>query len=1441
MYRRLNGKHPLALTASRTALVIPIAVAALLLLSVAVASSAGASKPTWPATGDSAKKFVPGEVIVRYRPKTEAATRIDVRGDADASFDSKLPLSQLEIVKLEPGASVTDAVAELNADPRVEYAEPNYIATPRYTPNDLEFGNQWALNNTGQTILGSLTGTPDADIDAPEAWNTTHGSSSVIVADVDTGVDYTHEDLSSKVWTNSADGPTVNGVDDDGNGYVDDYRGWDFISSDRDPMDEYGHGTNTAGVLASATDNTTGVSGTGFDTRVMALRANNTGGIIKSYQYAAAKGARIANLSFGSAGSIAEQDMIESLPQMLFVAAAPNASVSVDTLPAGDYPCGYSVQNMVCVAASSMTDTLTSFSAWGPTMVDLAAPGEYIETPNMGGGYGYVSGTSFATPMTAGVAALLVAADPSVTPEDLKFALIEGVDKKPAFAGKLVSEGRLNAANSLTVLQNGGASAMVSIRNSTLQFEGYAGSADSLNITQSGSTFTITNGAAMTPGANCSNGGPDTITCVSSSVTAIRVRSAGGNDTVTNSTSLPSTLYGGDGADTLIGGTGNDRLIGGDGADVLNGSSGTDTADYSARSMPVTVDIDNVADDGDPAVSEGDNVLDSVENLTGGAGGDTLTGSSANNTIYGGSGNNTIYGGGGDDQLSGSVGSDDFHGEGGTDTVDYSTRPNSAMEGIRVDIDDTADDGVGSSNYGLYSVNEQDNVRTDVENVNGTKHSDTLTGSSTNNRLDGGMGTDTLDGGLGNDVLIGGLGVDSMTYASRTSTVVVDLDGVADDGQTSLSETDNVGSDIENLTTGSGNDTITGSSADNVFDAGLGADVVNGGSGSDTITYASRTSNLSVSINGTANDGVTSPAEGDNVTTTMENVIGGSGNDTLSGSTFDNKLVGGDGTDTLTGSSSNDVIVPGAGTDSFTGGSGTDTISYETHTANVTATLSTSGNGSSGENETIPSDFENLTGGGGTDTLTGTSAVNVINGHAGNDTISGLGGNDDLQGDAPWKQLPGRLGGYDCEGPVGGADTLNGGDGDDLITGGPGADTLHGDAANDRLRDGFNGTAACLEGTPDSEDDQLYGDAGTDVVDYSGQPSGYGGVRTTIDDVADDGVWGTNDNIRTSVEKVIGTPNYDWIRGGTANDVLVSGGNSTSAPDTIDGLGGNDTLVPGGGQVQVIGGDGTDTVDYSTAAGAITVSLSSGIFQPTGGSGDHHISTVEGIIGSAYSDTFTGSDADNTFDGGAGADVFNGLLGTDTVTYATKAALVTADIDGVADDGNSTDGSTTKDNVKTDIENLTGSPYNDVLSGSTGNNLFLGGAGRDTFNGLGGTDTVSYNETGRTAGVVVDIDGTADDGSTYDSSTTTKDNVKTDVENVTGTNYTDTLTGSTGNNFLLGLLGADTLSGGNGDDTLDANDDIVDTSINCGGGTLDILLADPTDPASSGCESISFP
>ena len=347
-----------------------------------------------------------------------------------------------------------EIIDELNsrAGP-VELAEPDYFVFPSLSSNDPQFqnGTLWAMHNTGQN-----GGTVDADIDAAEAWDLRTDASSAIVAVIDTGVRYSHQDLTANMWINVAE-TAGDGIDNDGNGVVDDIHGLDAFDQDGDPIDNDGHGTHVAGTIGARGNNGLGVVGVAWEVQLMALRfLGDDGGLtsdaIDCIDYAREHGAEVMSNSWGGGGfSVALRQSIERArdDDIVFVAAAGNDAENTDT--GAHYPSAYTLDNIVAVAATTRSDALSSFSNFGVGTVDLGAPGSSIFSTfaNHDSSYTQLSGTSMATPHVSGVLALLRAEFTGDSYLALINRLLNGVDPVDALRGKCRSGGRLNLSNSL--------------------------------------------------------------------------------------------------------------------------------------------------------------------------------------------------------------------------------------------------------------------------------------------------------------------------------------------------------------------------------------------------------------------------------------------------------------------------------------------------------------------------------------------------------------------------------------------------------------------------------------------------------------------------------------------------------------------------------------------------------------------------------------------------------------------------------------------------------------------------------------------------------------------------------------------------------------------------------------------------------------------------------
>lgn len=414
--------------------------------------------------------FAPGQLLVRFAPQADrtwpglpAKNSILAKAGNGKLVAARIKkeykiVRGLSLVKLPDNVAVKDAIVMLNNTPGILYAEPDYqvkaLSAGQTIPNDPRFSELWGLNNTGQS-----GGTPDADIDAPEAWDISTDGSNIIVAVIDTGVDYTHPDLAANMWVNAAEANGLPGFDDDGNGYIDDIYGYDFVNNDGNPWDDHYHGTHCAGTIGAVGNNGVGVTGVCWNVKIMALKFLDSSGrgydsdAIECIQYAILMGANLSSNSWGTPPEIrpgqyynqALKDAIDAAgnANQLFIAAAGNDYGNNNDVRRV-YPASYDGQNIIAVLATDKYDNMSSFSNYGPTSVDIGAPGSDILSCQPGSNYQYLSGTSMATPHVAGACALVWSMCTSLTNLQVKDIILRTVDQIPALNGLCVSEGRLN-------------------------------------------------------------------------------------------------------------------------------------------------------------------------------------------------------------------------------------------------------------------------------------------------------------------------------------------------------------------------------------------------------------------------------------------------------------------------------------------------------------------------------------------------------------------------------------------------------------------------------------------------------------------------------------------------------------------------------------------------------------------------------------------------------------------------------------------------------------------------------------------------------------------------------------------------------------------------------------------------------------------------------------
>jgi subtilisin family serine protease len=449
-------------------------------------SSASGARPSTPSGvkvpwGSGVARFVPRHVVVVWKDRAPRRATRALNARLGARTIAPMAGSNVDVVRVGSGTSISAAIRRYRRSPLVRFAEPDRIASVAANPNDPMFNEQWALNNTGQPhkltdqrVPGAQTtrsGTADADVDAPEAWAVpTHAGQHPVVAVIDTGVDINQPDLVNQLWVNPGEA-AGNGLDDDHNGFIDDVNGWDFKGNDPNPspantLDD-SHGTHIAGIIAAEQNNNEGISGVCPQCRIMALRIGTAtsitlGNELKAINYAINKHADVINLSLGDpVWSKAERAAIARAGKagILVVVAAGNSSMDNDIQfyeqPKGQppswapsYPASYTLNNILSVAASNDRDQYgyvsqcqgvfplweCAFTSWGHDSVDVAAPGvDILSTVKQGLGntypdYEFFDGTSMAAPMVAGIAGLVLCKHPLYPAVSIKNAIMHSVD-----------------------------------------------------------------------------------------------------------------------------------------------------------------------------------------------------------------------------------------------------------------------------------------------------------------------------------------------------------------------------------------------------------------------------------------------------------------------------------------------------------------------------------------------------------------------------------------------------------------------------------------------------------------------------------------------------------------------------------------------------------------------------------------------------------------------------------------------------------------------------------------------------------------------------------------------------------------------------------------------------------------------------------------------------
>jgi len=402
---------------------------------------------------------VAGQVILKFKSGVIESDKDDFLSQLQARTLRVLPRSRIHHLQLTD-LTVEEVLRRYRDDPRVAYIEPNYIVPLVAVPNDPQFNLLWNFANDGQT-----GGTPGVDINAIAAWDLVTAAPDVLVGVVDSGVDYIHEDLAANIYLNPGE-IAGNGIDDDGNGFIDDIRGWNFSADNNNPKDTFGHGTSIAGIIGAVGNNGIGVVGLAWDINILPVKwaqgfTGDLAAVLAATEYATQMGVDIMNHSWGEHFTNPPNSLLEVFQDandagILLVCAAGNEGQDVEVTPF--YPASFDLPNIVAVAASDHNDDLPVFSNYGSLSIDLAAPGAAIHSTLINDGYGLFgvggpflpgSGTSFAAPHVTGALALMQQHLPELTPQELKQRLLNTVDLQPLFAGTVLSGGRLDLNQAL--------------------------------------------------------------------------------------------------------------------------------------------------------------------------------------------------------------------------------------------------------------------------------------------------------------------------------------------------------------------------------------------------------------------------------------------------------------------------------------------------------------------------------------------------------------------------------------------------------------------------------------------------------------------------------------------------------------------------------------------------------------------------------------------------------------------------------------------------------------------------------------------------------------------------------------------------------------------------------------------------------------------------------
>ncbi len=445
-------------------------------LGLAVMSSSSFAKVS------SEAPFIPGEVLVKVKPGSMGKF-LAKKSFLGAEVKRELKLVAGDYLLLKSNSKSTQSlVTQLNSLPEVTFAEPNFIYKAiapvsslesiltgtisenqsALAPTDPLYGKLWGLNNSGSNEPdrnGGQSPTPgvqNADVDAEKAWAITRGSKKVVVAVIDTGIDYNHPDLKNNMWTNDKEVPG-NGLDDDRNGYIDDIHGWNAQGKNGNPMDGNAHGTHCAGTIGAEHNNGLGVAGVMSDVTLVAVKflsdegSGSLADAVEAINYATKLNVDVMSNSWGGGGfSQALEDSIKAAKDkgIVFVAAAGNDGTNNDSRPS--YPANYQVDNVISVASHTAQDTMSTFSCYGKRTVHVAAPGSNVLSSIPKGDYKVFSGTSMATPHVSGVIGLLLSETGRMPVLELRNRLMATTVPAPAYRKTTAGGGRVSAYNFLT-------------------------------------------------------------------------------------------------------------------------------------------------------------------------------------------------------------------------------------------------------------------------------------------------------------------------------------------------------------------------------------------------------------------------------------------------------------------------------------------------------------------------------------------------------------------------------------------------------------------------------------------------------------------------------------------------------------------------------------------------------------------------------------------------------------------------------------------------------------------------------------------------------------------------------------------------------------------------------------------------------------------------------